>query len=48
MLSGHNLDQWVPAPPLDVILEDDEDLDAEDIDDRPAYLGEVKLAKTSG
>ena len=48
MLGGHNLDHWVPAAPLDVIPENDEDLDAEDIDDRPAYLGEVKLAKTSG
>jgi hypothetical protein len=48
MLDGHNLDQWIPEPPLDVIPEEGEDLDAENIDDRPAFLGEVKLAKTSG
>ena len=45
MLLGHNLDEWVPVPPLDVILVDDRDLET---DDNDAYLGEVKLAKTPG
>jgi hypothetical protein len=45
MLLGHNLGQWASTPPLNVILENDEDLQT---DDREAYLGEVKLAKTPG
>jgi hypothetical protein len=48
MLDGHNLGTWRPGPSLATIPEDGEDLDTEDVDDRPSYLGEVKLAKTSG
>ena len=48
MLLSHNLDQWVSVPSLNTIQENDEGLEIEDTDDREAYLGEVKLAKTPG